>query len=187
MTISIPIRDLLPNPFRNMKTYRINEEKVEELIASFKSTGFWPNIVGRKKNGQVEIAYGHHRREAAKRLYGSTYKVEVIIQDLDDAKMIQMMASENGYFWKTDFIVEMENVQAVIKSYADGLIQLSAPKGSGKHQVLYASSFFNGYEPLKYPFTATTIAAFLGKIDRAGEAKDSITNAVAAIEYIRQG
>jgi ParB/RepB/Spo0J family partition protein len=143
MTIEIPLKDLLPNPFRKIETYRINEEKVEELIASFKSTHFWPNIVGRKTaKGKVEIAYGHHRREAGKRLYGNSHKVEVIIQDLDDAAMIKMMAAENGDFWKTDFIVEMENVETVVEQYAAGIIQLPAPWQKSKVSDLrYAPSF----------------------------------------------
>ena len=100
-----------------MKTYRINEEKVEELIASFKSTHFWPNIVGRKTaNGKVEIAYGHHRKKAGEKHYGKDHKIEVIIEDLDDATMIKMMAAENGDFWKTDFITEMENVATVVEN-----------------------------------------------------------------------
>ncbi len=57
-----------PNPFRNIAHYPINSEKVATLTASIQETAFWNNILARlNKDGEPEIAYGHHRLEAVKR------------------------------------------------------------------------------------------------------------------------
>jgi ParB-like chromosome segregation protein Spo0J len=63
--MQIAVKDLLPNPFRHLERYPINQEKVEMLARSIKDTSFWDNIVARKATngsvGKFEIAYGHHR------------------------------------------------------------------------------------------------------------------------------
>ncbi len=51
--MKVQIRDLYPNPYRDMDNYPINREKVDALKASIKQTGFWDNIVGRLKKGTV--------------------------------------------------------------------------------------------------------------------------------------
>ncbi len=45
--MKVQIKDLKPNPFRDMDNYPINEEKVQSLINSINQTGFWDNILGR--------------------------------------------------------------------------------------------------------------------------------------------
>lgn len=47
--MKVKICDLQPNPFRDMKNYPINEEKVKSLIKSIYQTGFWDNILARLK------------------------------------------------------------------------------------------------------------------------------------------
>jgi hypothetical protein len=49
--MKIQIKDLKPNPFRDMKNYPINEEKVQSLTNSINQTGFWDNILVRPKPG----------------------------------------------------------------------------------------------------------------------------------------
>lgn len=93
--MKVKIKDLKPNPFRRLKTYPIDQARVERLRQSIKHTGFWDNIVGREKDGKVEIAYGHHRLIALQKEYSKDYEVDVIIKPLDDARMIQVMADEN--------------------------------------------------------------------------------------------
>jgi ParB-like chromosome segregation protein Spo0J len=81
----VAIKDLLPNPFRNMEHYRIPEVKVEALIRSFNTTGFWPNVIVRKtSDGKFEKAFGHARTAAGERLYGKNHKIDVVVMDLTD-------------------------------------------------------------------------------------------------------
>ena len=77
--MKVKIKDLKPNPFRDMKNYPINQEKIQSLTNSINETGFWDNILARKNNGNIEIAYGHHRLVVLKKLFkcaieGSTSK-----------------------------------------------------------------------------------------------------------------
>ena len=69
---TVAVSDVGPNPFRHLDRYPINREKVEALKLSFKDTGVWPNLLGRKARGDAakkyayELAYGHHRLQAMK-------------------------------------------------------------------------------------------------------------------------
>jgi len=53
--MKVKIKDLKPNPYRDMENYPINREKVEALRASIKQTGFWDNILARPKPGYTEL------------------------------------------------------------------------------------------------------------------------------------
>lgn len=94
-------RDLLPNPYRDMKNYPINREKVEQLKASITETGFWDNILSRTNgDGKIQIAYGHHRLLALQELYPKGCAIEIPVKDLSDSLMIRIMANENMDDWK---------------------------------------------------------------------------------------
>jgi len=45
--MEVKIKDLEPNPFRDIKNYPIDSAKVESLAKSITQTGFWDNILGR--------------------------------------------------------------------------------------------------------------------------------------------
>jgi len=94
MLKKIQIKEIIPNKYRGIKQYPIDQEKVNYLKESFKKTGMWIGIVGRKaENNKIEIAFGHHRKEAAKQL---GYKeIDVDVRKISDADMIRMMADEN--------------------------------------------------------------------------------------------
>jgi hypothetical protein len=61
--------------------------------------GFWDNILARGIDGRVQIAYGHHRWEALKRVMELTDWIDIPIKDLDDATMLKVMANENMESW----------------------------------------------------------------------------------------
>ena len=113
--MKIKIKDLRPNPFRDMKNYPINEQKVESLVNSINQTGFWDNILARKENGQIQIAYGHHRLLALRKVMKGTDEVDIPIKSLDDANMLKIMANENMDEWKTNPAVIDETVKAAKK------------------------------------------------------------------------
>jgi hypothetical protein len=115
--MKIKLADLKPNPYRKIDKYPINAEKVKALINSINETSFWDNIVCRERNGKYEIAYGHHRLEALRRI-GQT-EVDIPVRDIDDSTMIRIMANENMDEWQSNTSVMLETVLTA-KEYLEG-------------------------------------------------------------------
>ena len=86
----IPVKDLLPNPHRRMERYAFNEEKIERLLQSYKKQPFLGWVIqGRPsptRKGKVEIAFGHHRLEAARR--AKLAEVGIVIEERSEAEML---------------------------------------------------------------------------------------------------
>ena len=53
--MKVQIKQLEPNPYRDMNNYPMDEAKVKSLIGSIQQTGFWDNILARKKDGMIQI------------------------------------------------------------------------------------------------------------------------------------
>lgn len=187
------VKDIKPNPFRHIKRYPIRSEKVTALRESIRTTGFWDNVVARSKDGKAEIAYGHHRLVALTKEFGPNHKVELIIRKLDDESMIQIMARENMEEWGTSASVEQETIRAVVEAYADGLITLPSTKDARKSELRYAPSFTaGGDEPSGVrapgkPYTARTLAQFIGWKQPNAEPQDKVYSALTALEFIEEG
>jgi hypothetical protein len=113
--MKVKIGDLTPNPFRNIAHYPIDKVKVEALAASIGQTGFWDNILARKVNGKVQIAYGHHRLAALRKVKGTDDVIDIPVKDLDDATMLKIMANENMDEWRMRPGVINETVAATKK------------------------------------------------------------------------
>jgi polyhydroxyalkanoate synthesis regulator phasin len=113
--MKVKIKDLYPNPYRDMDNYPINRVKVDALKASIKQTGFWDNIVARNKDGQVQIAYGHHRLTALREALSWDTEVDIPIKDLPDSTMIQIMANENMQEYSTSPATIDETVRVAKK------------------------------------------------------------------------
>jgi ParB family transcriptional regulator, chromosome partitioning protein len=92
--MQIPLQDLHPNPFRNFELHPIEPAQVERLKASIDADGFWASVVARKAADGYQIAFGHHRIEAARRLGLDAAPIEV--RELSDWQMVRMLASENA-------------------------------------------------------------------------------------------
>jgi ParB-like chromosome segregation protein Spo0J len=101
----VKIGNIVPNAHRDMATYPLVEKKIESLMRSINDpdVGFWEGIIARPAGTRVELAFGHHRLEAARRC-GLT-KLPVIIKDLTDQQMLQYMGRENGEDYSTDFLI----------------------------------------------------------------------------------
>lgn len=100
MTIAkIRLGDVRHNPFRRFEEFPLIEKKVAALKNSIQETGFWDNVLGRIVEGGVEIAYGHHRIEAAKRVYGEDHEIGINIRELSDVGMAMIMGLENSEEW----------------------------------------------------------------------------------------
>lgn len=187
----VAIKDILPNPYRHIQRYPIRPEKVAALRESLRTTGYWDNVVGRPKNGRVEIAYGHHRLVALKEEFGPDQPVEVITRPLSDEQMLQIMARENMEEFGTSAAVEQETVRAVVEAAAQGTIQLEEPAPTTKKSALrYAPSFLAGGEATadrSVPYTARSIGAFLGWLRDNGEPQEKVSSSLWALHLIEEG
>ncbi len=160
MIAKVRVRDLEPNPFRNMAEYPIDEEKIARLVESIKATGFWPDLLARRVDGKMQLAYGVHRRAALRKALGPDAEIEVAIAPLSDEDMLQIMSRENMTEWGTSTKVTHETVKAAVQAIADGRVTMRA----GMDQRRFAPGFAVGDESkgTEHPYTATALAAFLG-------------------------
>ena len=101
-----------PNPHRDMKNYPINGEKVDALVRSIRNgdIGLWPSIIARPAKSGYEMAFGHHRLEAARK--AGLGRIPLIVMDLNDEQMLQYMGRENGEEYGTDFMVLLNTWEA---------------------------------------------------------------------------
>jgi len=93
--MKVKVKEVRPNPHRDFKINPINEDRVEKFMESIKDNGFWENIVGRESDGEIQLAYGHHRLSALKRLYGEDYEFDLRIINFSDEQMLHVMIDEN--------------------------------------------------------------------------------------------
>ena len=160
------LKDILPNPYRDLLTFPVRPEKIDALIESYNTTGFWENIEGRvTPQGKLEIAYGHNRLAALRSSFSPGTEFDFIVRDLSDSDMIQRMSRENDESYAADVRGVLESVKTVVEAYAAGKIVLPKldTKTSLKY-IRYAPSFLPGGAKTLYPYTITGIATYLGKV-----------------------
>lgn len=185
------LREIRPNPFRQVDRYPIDQAKLEALRESIRSTGFWDNLLARDNGGGPELAYGHHRLRALIEEYGPDHEVELTIRDLDDEQMLKIMARENMEEWAANVTVEYETVRAVVAAYGTGQINLRPPGGHGanKSAFRYAPGFgsVGNVSDGSRPYTAQTVAEFIGWLDSDGKPSKKAYDAIGALELIEAG
>ncbi|HEX2913481.1 MAG TPA: ParB/RepB/Spo0J family partition protein [Chloroflexia bacterium] len=94
--VEIPIIQLQDNPYQHLARPQLDEQALEELAASIRENGFYGALLARRKkstSSQYELAYGHRRKEAARRAGLVTLPVKVV--ELGEFQMMRIMASEN--------------------------------------------------------------------------------------------
>jgi ribosomal protein S13 len=101
------------NPHRDLKTYPWMERKVESLMRSINDVGFWASVIGRPKGRRYELAFGHHRLEAAERL--KMKALPLIVAPLSDQQMLQYMGRENGEDYSADFLLMLNTWEGAVK------------------------------------------------------------------------
>jgi ParB/RepB/Spo0J family partition protein len=114
--MKIKLKDLKSNPYRDLKKYPIQQDRVENLKASIEQTGFWDNILARPSGKQYELAYGHNRLIALQQL--GIEEIDIPIKTIPDADMVRIMATENREQYDENQAILIETVQAV-KNYLD--------------------------------------------------------------------
>jgi len=182
--MKLKLKDILPNPFRDLKSNPLIEEKIEELVGSINLTGFWDNVVVRiNAAGKAELAYGHHRLAAA--LRAGIAEADFIVKDLSDAMMIQIMDSENRETYGSTPLSLIESVKAVVKSLAKGTIPAFVlAKDVRKDSIRYAPSFIPGGDvggtSPQVAYTASNVAEFLGRMQSRGEGRKKPEDCIVA-------
>jgi len=127
--MKVKVKDVKANPYRNIDHYPLNKEKIMALTNSIEETGFWDNLVGRVVDGEIQIAYGHHRIEALRlaKGFGYDFEFELTIKDLDNATMIKIMAKENMSEWEHSITVIDETIK-VTKKFLESDLTFVATK-----------------------------------------------------------
>ena len=117
----IDIELIHPNPFRNFDLHPVDQGQVARLVASIGADGFWNSVVARKANGGYQIAFGHHRIEAARKRGDATVPIEV--RDLTDRQMVRMLATENATQRGSTAAACLDAVQAISRVLAYDLLR----------------------------------------------------------------
>jgi chemotaxis protein histidine kinase CheA len=120
------LKDVIPNPYRDLERNPVPEEKIERLLRSYEKLGFQENIPGRviNKNGRrlFQQSGGHSRIAALRRAHPSSQEFNFIVMDYDDAQMIAALGLENSEEFKWNVQIAIESVRAAVQAYADGII-----------------------------------------------------------------
>lgn len=158
------LKDIKPNPYRDLLRFPVQTVKVATLVRSIKATGFWPTLVARIRDNKPQIAFGHNRLAALKEVYGKNHEIPLTIEDRSDADFLKMMELENSEEYGNDVSSTIQSVRSVVKAFADGEVQLPPIIGKvNKDHIRYAPSFVKGVCSGNLPehaYTAITLAVF---------------------------
>lgn len=191
--VSVRIKDILPNPFRDLDEWPTLKDKVEEIKQSYEDTGFWDGyMIARSKGKQYEQAFGHHRLVAARELWGGEHKLTITVDDLSDDQMFKMMAQENSETYGQKFyLAVMQPIASLVKALADSKVKLEEPEPRQRGYWRLAPSFLvnkDGDPSLSY--TATSIARYLSWTQGSGrdeaKASERVLTALSALELIER-
>jgi hypothetical protein len=137
-----------------MEHYPLSQEKIEALKNSIGKTGFWAGVQARKEGeASYEIAFGHHRVEAARQM-GIT-EIPLEVRQFSNDMMIQMMADENLGDWQHDAGVQIATIESVLEAAGKGEITLPPVDAMAR-----SLRTVNGAQGVEY--NAQTIATYLG-------------------------
>jgi hypothetical protein len=189
--MKIALKDIKPNPYRNLERYPLDQPHVDELVASIKATeaGFWDNVLVRKVGDKYELAYGHHRLEAAKQ--AGLKEADFIVKKLSDEEMLKIMYLENKQDRvRKPFISLMESAEAAVKAIAAGTIVVEVADKARNDALRNAPSFVAGVsvsESDPHPYTTDSLGLLLSEVKKKGDgfrANDALIAVVAALELL---
>jgi len=90
---NISLNKIKPNPYQPRKTFDGDENKIEELAQSLKSTGLLQPIMVRPHNNEYQIAMGERRFRAAKK--AGMKEIPAIVRKMDDKQLRMYSIIEN--------------------------------------------------------------------------------------------
>ena len=169
--IEIRLRDVRPNPYRQLERYHLQPARLKSLESSIEDTGFWSNIIGRLNDDDTfEIAYGHHRLQAAINVLGEDHFQSFPIADLQDYAMLQMMVRVNSEHWGC---TSEHNNLAVeqVRDFLDGILDtyptwdaaLAAPEFDGKAEEWFGNEM-SYIRAVKHGVGESVLHKFMGNM-----------------------
>lgn len=124
----IPLDLIRPNPFRDFELHPIDGAQVEKLRASIESNErLWPGVVARPAGNGYELAFGHHRIEAARLARMTTVPIDVC--DLSNEMMALMLASENATQRGVTAAAGLDAVAALSRAVTESCLRCDTPEG----------------------------------------------------------
>src|SRR4051812_20415223 len=107
MATDIPLNDIVDNPFQPRTSF--DPAALQSLAKEMEAEGFWRgSLQGRRKDGKVELVFGHRRLRALRLL--NTPSVSVEILSLTDAQMALRSLEEN---MQREGLTDLEKADAV--------------------------------------------------------------------------
>jgi ParB-like nuclease domain len=183
-TVMVPLSKIKDNPWRDRVRNPIDTERVEAIATSIgKTKKYWQGTYGRETaGGIVELAFGHHRLEAAKA--EGLKEIPVTIEELTDGEMLVWMAQENV---RGELPIVIEAVAAAVKALGEGKIKVEPIPDKTKESIIRcAPSFIAGgssTSEVDHRYTANSIARFLGYVKKSSnEAKNNVVAALGILE-----
>lgn len=137
MLKKVKVKDIHPNPFQARKEE--DAESIASLAEEIKVVGLWAGAFrGRRKDGRVELCFGHRRLAAIRLLKWE--EVEVDLHDLTDEQMALQGLIENLQRQGLNDVERGEGIAAYIK-----LLEKSG--NSGRPEILAEISRLLGLKP----------------------------------------
>jgi len=170
---TVKLEDLHDNPHRDPKAYTYNEDKIMSLMESIGDTSFWENLLAREtREGRIELAYGHHRKQALMKLVAEGLdqyrEIKINVRrdtELTNEMMLKIFAQENKDEWGEDPRNLCMTVLQ-IRSYLERLLMASPDKDSFLKKIGAAGALRmddRSFTRMKNKgIGASTIAQFLG-------------------------
>ena len=117
--VNVPTDEIDSNPSRLHKHYPYVPAKLDALERSMKQDdiGCWEGIIARKTGDRYQIAFGHHRVQAAKNV--GLDSIPLIVRGLSDKEMVQFMGRENLDDYQASFQVLLETWEAAAAFVSD--------------------------------------------------------------------
>jgi hypothetical protein len=112
----IPLDLIDPNPFRDFDLHPLDQGQIERLKASIHAGGFWASVAARQVGKRFQLAFGHHRIEAARR--EGLEEVPIDVRDISDWQMVMMLTSENATQRGTTAAASLDSIAAISKALA---------------------------------------------------------------------
>jgi hypothetical protein len=181
----VKLAQLEPNRFRNFAQYPLNADRMAALEESMRATGLWEGqITAREADGEkYEIAFGHHRWQAAIRVFGDEYEVYITVAYLSDDDMLKRMARENKEEFGHSAEQDIELVRAALEGHVSGALHLPKNAGGQAYENVDPSDYVAIDKRRKIlPLSREAICEYLG-LPNIGR----VATALAILKNIREG
>ncbi len=129
MQKDIALNEIVDNPFQPRTTF--DKDTIRSLADEMQAEGFWNgSLQGRRRNGHVELVFGHRRLRALRLLKVPSVKIEVL--DLTDAQMALRALEEN---LQREGLTDLEKADGVKQSVEIARVELRAEGKNESHAI----------------------------------------------------